>query len=141
MLPRTGILVLGCAIRRGRRRARGLLMAVRTVGTTDPGEGQERPRTSQPMLDVAADESVSEGQDRDCHDEANGSSGPPLPKDQRRHQGQQRQEEAIAAQERHDGIEDRIRQLEVDEAKQFDVESLEPTHPADSLTPRRQLQV
>jgi hypothetical protein len=85
------------------------------------------------MFDVAADESISDGKDHDCHRQANGSPDPPFPNEQHGHEGQRRNEAAIAAQERHDRIKDRIRQLEVDEAKQFDVECLEPMHPADRV--------
>jgi hypothetical protein len=81
------------------------------------------------MFDGAADESIADGKDHDCHHQANGSPDPPFPEEQHSHDDQQRKKAPIAAQERHDGIEDRIRQPAVSEAKQFDVECLEPMHP------------
>jgi hypothetical protein len=81
------------------------------------------------MFDRAADESISDGKDRDCHYQANGSPDPPFPEEQHPHDDQQPKKVTIAAQERHGGIEDRIRQPEVSDAKQVDVECLEPMHP------------
>jgi hypothetical protein len=59
---------------------------------------------------------------------ANQSPGPAFPDQRDRQQREQWVEKNVAAGKRHEHVENRIRQLAIDETKQADIQCLEPLH-------------